>query len=51
MSTKNAPTRGTTRKERGDAPCALVIAVMIATEVGVAPITRPKWPDVATAAS
>ena len=51
MSTKNAPTSGTTMNDRGLAPCALVIAVMTAIAVGVAPMDRPKYPEVETAAS
>src|SRR5258706_7237056 len=42
MSTKNAPTSGTTRNERGEAPYFLVVAVMMAMAVGVAPRASPK---------
>src|SRR4030095_336098 len=42
ISTKNAPTSGTTRNERGEAPYFLVVAVMMGMGVGVAPRAIPK---------
>ena len=44
ISTKNAPTSGTTRNERGDALHFLVVAVMMAIAVGVAPMAIPEVP-------
>jgi len=41
ISIKNAPTNGTTRNALCDPPNLLVIAVMLAIAVGVAPKPRP----------
>ena len=51
ISTKKAPTRGSTKNAFGEAPNFSVTAVIFAIAVGVAPNPKPANPADITAAS
>ena len=50
-SMKSAPTSGTIMKETGEGPNFFVMACMLATALGVAPIPKPQNPALIVAAS